>query len=93
MSPTFNLTKVFIWSDPIYINICLSYIFFFATVYLIFLKMKCHDKDKRLLYYDCECYKTIVLWSFQRFAPAASEINNVLYVTGGYDGREYLRLD
>lgn len=32
------------------------------------------------------------LFPLQRFAPAAADMNGALYVAGGYDGRDYLRL-
>jgi len=28
---------------------------------------------------------------FQRFSPAAAELGDVLYATGGYDGQDYLQ--
>lgn len=58
---------------------------------ILFLKIKCRDNDYCIM--TMISIRRIVVWSLQRFAPAASAMNNALYVTGGYDGREYLRLD
>lgn len=33
------------------------------------------------------------VFSVQRVAPAAADLNRVLYVSGGYDGKNYLRLE
>lgn len=56
---------------------------------ILFLNIKYHDNDNCII--TMISIRRIVVWFLQRFAPAASAVNNALYVTGGYDGREYLR--